>query len=352
MTKRIIDSKILKVDWDPVQTISFSKAKLWKKCKMAFNYKYVQKLEKRKKALPLMMGTAIHSVIEEYREGRDPQVPMDQFKKDFNKLFNEEKAELGDLPTELQGIMETYFSHYANDGLSYPVRRWGIQSEIPIKFYLDNFTQFIGYVDAFPQDSEGRDWVLDHKSCKSIPDEASRFGDTQLVLYVELLPQLGYPKPVGVIWDYLRKKPPTIPETLKSGELSRAKKIDTTYKVYMETVDRVLGPDKRPEYEEFAQTLKGREEKFLRRIYLPNPNRDMINTVVQDIVTTAKEIRLFAPTSTVRSQTRDCSWCGYYNLCQAELRGLDSDFIRKADYQIKGEVNVEEEDVEPDNGSD
>ena len=350
---RIIDPKVLRIEWDPVQSISFSKAKLWKKCKQAFHYKYVQKLEKRKKALPLIIGTAIHAVIEEYQEGRDPQVPMDQFRKDFNKLFNEEKAELGDLPTVLEGIMETYFKKYENDGLTYPMRRWGLKTEIPVKVYLDNYTQFVGYVDKFPQDQEGRNWVMDHKSCKSIPDEASRFGDTQLVLYVEMLPMLGYPRPDGVIWDYVKKKAPVRPEQLKAGGLSMAKKIDTTYEVYMDTVDKVLGPEHRPKYEEFAQTLKGREEKFLRRIYLPNPSRAMVDTVVQDLVTTAKEIRLFAPTSTVRGQSRDCSWCSYYNLCQAELRGLDSDFIRKADYTIKGEVNVEEEtDDEPSDTSD
>ena len=217
MTKRITDSKILKLEFEPFQQISFSKAKLWKRCKMAFNYKYFQRLVKRKKALPLLIGTAVHSVLEEYSEGRDPQVPMDQFRKEFNKLFNEEKAMLGDLPAELQGIMENYFIKYQNDGLVYPIRRHGISSELPVKVDLDNNTQYIGYVDKFPQDAEGRNWVMDHKTCKSVPDEASRFADTQLVLYVELLPMLGYPKPDGVIWDYIRKKAPTVPELLKKA---------------------------------------------------------------------------------------------------------------------------------------
>ena len=212
MTKRIADSKILKLDFPSYQKISFSKAKLWRRCKQAFHFKYVQLLEKKKKALPLTVGSAIHSVIEEYIEGRDPRVPMDQFKKNFDRLFNEEKAELGDLPTELEQIMVSYFKHYENDGLTYPMRRRGIRSELPVAVDLDNYTRFVGYVDAFPQDTQGRDWVMDHKSCKAIPDESSRFADTQLVLYTKLLPELGYPKPAGVIWDYIRKKAPVKPE--------------------------------------------------------------------------------------------------------------------------------------------
>lgn len=672
MSKRITSNKILTLEFEPFQKYSFSRIKLWRRCHQAHYYKYYQGLEKIKKGLPLLIGSTIHEVLEEFTEGRDPNVPMAKFRKDFDKLFNEEKAELGDLPTELEGIMVSYFKHYENDGLSYPVRHRGLMSEFPVIVDLDNETQFVGYVDKIPQDSEGRNWVMDHKclwegtpiltpegylelkeikkgglvissrgspvevtevtnkflltyqistksgkvlvstgehkwpihyrssrsakfkslevtvrelrelrgdcflipsppvllpekdlaidpwamgallgdgsfrrktisfcnqsvttvtkflslipqsnsfrrsvdvsgthhihlnkglwaghieewgmlglyshekfipeeylisslsqrtqllcgmmdtdgssikgipiyctsskrmaldfirlveslggvpqlrvqkspryqngrgrdswrikfnlplgsrvfndplkqskikeprrklnsmllissvdllgelpvvdlevdspdhlfisdgvlthnSCKSIPQESSRFADYQLLIYHWLLPQLGYPKMDGVIWDYIRKKAPTVPELLKTGGLSRAKSIDTTYSVYIATVDRLLGPEARPEYEEFAQTLKGREEKFLRRIYLPKPNSAMVNTVVQDLMFSIGEIREKGPTSTVRSMTKDCNWCQYYNLCQAELRGLDSDFIRKAEYQIKGEADA------------
>lgn len=345
MSKRITDAKILRLSFDPLQKYSFSRIKLWRKCQMAHHYKYYQLLEKVKKGLPLVIGSAIHRVIEEYTEGRDPNVPMAEFKKEFSKLFKEEQAELGDLPSDLEVIMDTYFKTYENDGLTDPIRHRGLKTEIPVKVYLDNNTLFVGYVDRFPRDAQGRNWVMDHKSCKSIPDEASRFADYQLLIYCWLLPQLGYSTPDGVIWDYIRKKGPTKPEQLKAGGLSKAQKIDTTYEVYMATVDELLGPEARPEYEEFAKSLKGREEKFLRRIYLPKPNQAMVGTVVNDLMSTMAEINTKGPTSTVRSMTRDCPWCSYYTLCQAELRGLDSEFIRKADYKIKGEDNDSKEEV-------
>lgn len=337
----------LELQFEPFQKYSFSRIKLWRKCQQAHHYKYYQGLEKIKKGLPLIIGSAIHAAIEEHTEGRDYKVPMAQFKKDFNKLFYEEQAELGDLPTELDGIMENYFRYYADDGLTYPVRRRGIRSELPVIVDLDNYTRFVGYVDAFPQDAEGRNWVMDTKTCKTIPDESARFADYQLVTYCWLLPLLGYPKPDGVIWNYVKKKSPTVPELLKKGTLSKAAKIDTTYEVYMSTVDRLLGSEKRPEYEEFAQTLKGRENKFFRRVYLPSPNKAMIDNVVKDLLSSIKEIREKGPTSTVRSMTKDCSWCSYYNLCQAEVRGLDSEFIKKSDYQLKENFNDQEEAVEP-----
>jgi len=338
---------MIKLEFEPVQKYSFSRIKLWRRCQMAHHYKYYQGLDKKKKGLPLLIGSAIHSVIEEYTENRDPQIPLNQFREEFNSLFTEEKAELGDLPTELEGIMSSYFKYYENDGLTYPLRRRGVRSEIPIFVDLDNYSRFVGYVDAFPQDQEGRNWIMDTKSCKSIPDESSRFADYQLLTYCWLVPQLGYPTPDGVIWNYIKKKSPTVPELLKSGQLSKAKSIDTTYDVYMGAVDRLLGVEARPEYEEFASTLKGRESKFFRRIYLPKPNPEMVGMVVKDLLSSIKEIHSRGPTSTVRTLTRDCNFCSYYSLCQAEVRGLDSEFIRQAEYITKERINDQEEAVEP-----
>lgn len=157
----------------------------------------------------------------------------------------------------------------------------------------------------------------------------------QLVVYQWLLPQLGYPKPDGVIWDYLRTKAPAKPQLLKNGELSKRKNIDTTYDVYMSTVEELLGEESLADYEEFAQTLKGKEDNFYRRIPLPHPSDKLVDSVVEDLLSTIKEIREKGPTAQVRNMTKDCKFCPYYNLCQAEVRGLDSDYIRKTEYYVK-----------------
>jgi hypothetical protein len=36
-----------------------------------------------------------------------------------------------------------------------------------------------------------------------------------------------------------------------------------------------------------------------------------------------------------RSPTRECSWCEYYRICNAELRGLDHKFIRESEYKVE-----------------
>lgn len=334
----------IEIDWPEVLQVSHSRLKSWRRCQMQHHYRYYQGLRKKVPATPLFVGTGVHSLIEAQLIRGDWAAEMAAFREDFNRLFREEKEELGDLPTMIEQVVSGYFETYRNDGLTYPKRHRGAKAEIKVQVDLDNHTRFIGFVDNFPQDSEGRNWVMDHKTCKTIPDEETRFSDLQLLMYVWLLPQLGYPKPDGVIWDYIRKKPPSEPEQLVKGGISKSSKIDSTYAVYMATVERLLGKQALPEYEEFASTLKGREERFYRRIYLPTPSVSMVDNVVKDVLASAQEIRQAGPQATVRNMTRDCSrMCSYYSLCQAEVRGLDSAFIRQAEYTTKEKPDAQEE---------
>lgn len=334
----------IEIDFPEITKVSFSRIKLWRTCQMAHHYKYYQRLIRRRGIIPLIVGTAIHSVIEAHLKGQDVNAQFSKFRKEYDKLFNEEKAEVGDLPGNIERIMGNYFERYSNDNLIYPVRRRGTNCELPMVVDLPKNIQWIGYIDAYPQDERGRNWMMDHKSCKTVPDEETRYSDLQLLVYCWLLPQLDYPVPDGIIWDYIRTKPPAIPEVLKGGGISKSSKIDTTYETYMETVIKELGEDKAQDYEEFAATnFKVKEDRFLRRIYLPHPGKEMVKTVVNDMMASAYEISLRGPTATVRSMTRDCKRCSYYNLCQTEARGLDSTYIRKNEYTIKGEDDVKEE---------
>ena len=86
------------------------------------------------------------------------------------------------------------------------------------------------------------------------------------------------------------------------------------------------------------------------RQYLPL-NDTILKNVYEDAVTTANQIREFMnkPKEEFdRNLTRDCSWCEYYPLCQAELRGLDSDFMRKVDYKKKEKGEQENEESQDD----
>lgn len=333
--------------------LSHARLRAWRRCEMEHHYRYYQGLRKKKPATPLFVGTGMHAMIEAQIETGNWLPALANFRKEFTRLFIEERAELGDLPGQIEQIMKGYFKRFEGDDLIYVKRHRGRKTEIPMHVELAPRISFLGRIDAFPADPFGRHWIMDHKSCKTIPDEDARFADLQLLLYVWLAPQLGYPKPDGVIWDYLRKKPPTPPEVLKNGTISKAVKQDTTVETYMKVVEAQhnAGTITKPQVEEYRrfaeETFTGREEKFYRRIYLPTNSDAMVLNVVKDVIADGQQILLRGPEATVRRMDNvKCRSCSYYTLCQAEVRGLDADYIRKTEYEVKEKDDAGQEEVD------
>jgi hypothetical protein len=179
-----------------------------------------------------------------------------------------------------------------------------------------------------PKDWAGRVWCIDHKTHRVIPDEDARFSDIQTVLYYWALKQNGY-QVDGVCWDYLRTKAPAVPEKLKAGGLSRRANIDTDQVTYLKAIrDNGLNPD---DYKDMLDLVK--DKVFFKRVFLPAPSKALVESVVSDFFNTAREIE--SSESCVRNLTKDCKMCSYFAICSAEVRGIESNFIKKQLYQVK-----------------
>jgi hypothetical protein len=291
-------------------------------------------LERKRPKVQLIRGTILHAMLDAKAKGKNPASVLRQYAKEYGKLFREERDEYGDLIGDCKKLFDNYQRHYADDG--YKI----LESEYEVQVPLLKEVTFQGHIDKVVLDPQKRRWIKDHKSHKNIPGEEARFSDLQTVFYTWAWNKLNPRRPVdGIIWDYIRTKLPVEPEVLKSGQLSQRANIDTTYDVALAAVQahcKRTGEDQQ-HYTEWLEGLKGREEKFLRRVYLPSPPRVMVDQIVSEMVTTSQEI-LRSHDDTTRNMTKDCSWCSFYNLCHAELRGQDSDFIRKTEYVVNQEM--------------
>jgi hypothetical protein len=257
------------------------------------------------------------------------------YEKQYGKLFKQDPENYGDVIGDVKQIISRYERYYADDGLTYLKGLDGKPYEIEVKVDLAPGILFTGHIDKMPRDKQGRIWIMDHKSHKVLPDADNRFSDLQLILYFWAAPLSNLGKPTGVLWDYLRTKLPAVPEQLKDGTLSKRKNIDTTYDTYLAEVKRLKLREK--DYADILSQLKPRGEiDFLLRVPLPAPRPEMVKTIAQDALSTAKEIQRNGD-STVRTMDRTCKQCEFFELCQAEVRGLDSNFIRKTQYQINPE---------------
>lgn len=324
-----------------------SSLKTWRRCHKAYEYKYIKNLQKRHTPNALIRGTIVHAMIEAKAKGDDPWEVYDDYIKKNHQVFQEEEEYFG-IEEMISDIMEGYFAYYKNDDLKpFPIKKGKeiryAEHSFSVPLIEKENIYFGGVIDMIVMDSKERIWLMDHKTHKTLPKGDLSYLNIQSNLYawaMSLMDEL--PNPTGMVWNYIRWKQPSKPQLLKNGSLSKSAKIDTTWGIYKKAI-REAGLDIK-DYEDMKEALQGKEEDFYIRHYLPF-NKHVQASILEDAKTTALEIKRNAGKIKDRNITRDCSWCEFYSLCQAELKGLDTSTILKFDYKEKTD-DKEESDEE------
>lgn len=338
--------KIGDVDEPGLIEISNSRLKKFRSCQKAHDYKYVMKLRPKRTAVPLRKGSWVHSCLEARAKGED-WVELLKKKKaeEYNILFEEEKAELGDLPNDVLRMMRSYIQTWKDVDAEYEV----VVAEQDFKIRIDG-TPFVlvGIIDLILRHkATGQIWCMEHKTMKNtIPTEQFRITDVQTAMYEKVMeylaPYLGYkPSDVGgIIFDYIKTKPPTIPEVLKNGGLSRRANIDCDRYTYEACIKRA-GLNV-ADYEDFmAANLDN--NKFFARIPMAKSGK-MINQLFKEVLDTAIQIENISGVCPVRNLNFTCDRpkCEFRDLCLAELQGLDIDTLINMMYTKEEEKDGEE----------
>ena len=170
-------------------------------------------------------------------------------------------------------------------------------------------------------------WLLENKWFKTVSsqvlaalqmDEQSGmylWGVRQLIARREAPPILtqavaDYGLPVGVYYNIVRKKLPTVPALLKNGTTSRDKSIDTTLAVYVDTlIERGQNPS---DYPDILAALRDRANTFVVRegVFRNARELDEIGGRIYHAS------RYIAEGWTFKNPTRDCTWeCPFWSLC-------------------------------------
>ena len=327
-------------------SVSWSEVNLFRKCPKAHDYRYHELIQSKRPAVPLLKGKILHEMLHHYvmckkipTMTEDAWDVLERYEKEYKKLFKEEKEEYGDIPSECSRIFEAYIRRYKNDDLTYE------HSEIFVATDIHTDMRFNGYIDKIAVDPSGRRWIIDHKFHKSIPDASQRFHELQLVLYIWAWNRWDQEHPVdGICWDYIRTSPPTVPELLKDGSLSKRKNIRCDRFTYEQEIKR--HKLKKADYEDILKDLEKNDLMFFERVFMPAPSKAQLESVVEDFRTTAimaKSLKGIAP----RHMSKfNCQGCEYKAVCEAEVRGLDAKFVRKAHYQPREKYHHAEESSE------
>ena len=330
------------------ERVSFSEISSFRRCQKAWQYRYVDRIKRKRKGVRLLKGSILHDMLDVYikakmekgYDGDDPWDVLDRYGEEYATYFEEEREEYGDIIGDCGSIFEGYLRKWRRDPLKYT------HSETPVELDLGELSngalpiKFLGIIDKIATDSKGRRWIMDHKFLKSIPTADDRFSELQLLIYYWAW-NTQYPDDEvdGVCWDYARSKAPTIPKLLKSGELSQAKNIDCDAYTYLKTIREHRLDEKK--YVDMLDLLMGKEDTFFERVFVAAPSAAMTGEVVNDFLETTREIQFKRRGNRcARSMSSfNCNTCEFRSLCEAEVRGLDAEFVIKSEYTKREDDN-------------
>lgn len=334
--------------------INQSQVKLWRRCQRQWWYRYDQKLIPKVRDRPMHIGSWLHACLEwHYRVG-DWRVGHDQYVEDYNKLFEEERRSLDGksgepLPQQIERIMAGYLFRYQDDGWKVLAVEKDWRSPVRFRNGDGTLNEILlgGKVDLVIEDRDGLVWVVDTKSTQKIPVLASFHAmDPQLILYPWGLQrdhewaEVLQGRPIaGVIFNYARSKPPTVPKLNKDRTISKVA-IVTDYLTGMKFLaDNNLNPD---DFSEWLDGLRASEEMLVR--YKMPISAVATKRVVYETLRTARSI--LDHSDVVRNVTRDCDRCPYRTICRAELFGMDSTFAREHDFTIETDETETQEGID------
>ena len=314
-------------------TVSNSRLNQWRRCHRAHYYKYVMKLSPKVKGPALVRGSAIHECLEYYYSGKSWKKPQREFEEQFNKMYlSEERALLGDLPKMVYDLMVGYVECWEQEDEELDFLEQELEFIVPLfkgeKIYIK------GFIDFIAEDNKGI--ILgETKTHKRFPEYDVRLFNTQSSIYAWVVRDAlnKYPdkKVNRIMWNYIKAKQPTEPRLLKDGKtLSKAKLDSLPGVVYRAIKSHGLDPKK------YQDLISAQDySNYYRREVLRIDDR-VVKSVLEDTRDTAIQIYKH-PLYKDRNISKDCSFCDFKSLCQAELcnPGSDLDYIIKADFEIR-----------------
>jgi hypothetical protein len=303
--------------------VSYSKIKQYMDCKYAWHLKYVEELERRKKAPAFERGGMVHACLESYRNGKSWKRTWKKLDQEYrNTTFQEEIEEFGDMGELAKAMVEGYIEYHQNESYDYIAS----EQEFNIPFMPD--IEIVGYIDAIVKSPDGV-YAFETKTYSRMPDYDSLLFNSQSTLYQWVLKQMGHKRVKGCIWDICLAKMPSEPKFLQNGSVSKAALASTP-----QVVIRWCKENDIPDDVKYDLLSRVSWESFYQRHTIrlhPSVEKQLIG----EMKITALEMALSEGIRKERNLGMHCSWCSYKSICQAEILGADVDYIKEHDYRKK-----------------
>jgi len=282
----------------------------------------------------LWLGSGVHDALEVYYEQkkapRDPQVMFNAYINYLSESYDRfdelpmtgEHWEAIHKSASLGWGMLEHYARWAERNDNFEVILPEVSFSFPIPFVHDQEVYFGGRADGWVK--IGNDyWLLEHKTAKNFPDMSLLFLDEQCVAYqwaAQVDPRFEGRRPKGTIYTFLLKEVPTVPRQLKSGGLSKASSMRTTYEVYKSALDDLGLPT--TFYGEILQRLRSQPNPFFYRTHIER-SPQALAVFGAELIATIRE--MLDPATVIYPSPNwfSCRYCTFRTPCQLVRNGVD-----------------------------
>lgn len=326
----------------PQREISLSLINSFQKCKYLWFLAYERAIKPARRPTPVALGGLVHIGLAAALAHRDfaaaihavavvneTMVPKDT----PGEMFIVDAAvDTDKLVADAVDITARAMSYLYASGSWETVEINGIPLiEVKLGVPLNNTETFVGVVDWVAREKNTNTiWLFDHKTRTHLqPDELEDYN-VQMAVYQRLLWSFDI-HPAGSIAFQIRSSVPSVPKRNKDGSMSRAD-IATDWETYHQALlDAGLDP---LEYTDMLDKLASKEFFRLSKSYRSDALVEAIwQSSVLDVLDEVKRVRTKyrnAKNGSLPSRNMhlvNCKLCASREFCQAELRGMDADYL-------------------------
>lgn len=351
--------------------VSVSQLQTFMSCKKKWKYNYIENLTPRVERPYLTIGKlchvgmqramghkALNSCSQGYYREDSLNYGLIAIEAEFAKYMSENSFLNEEIPT-LEKTLEDAESVFVQTWWEFDPDRWEVMRigdvlalELHFLVPCAGSKGLHGYIDAILCDKTTGDvWCTDYKFRKSLSSDEEESFNIQNAIYCHACEKIGIDITGTMTWQHCNT-PAAKPQLNKNGTMSRAK-IKTTWKLYQDALINA-GLDPTLYYEEMFPKLA--EIEWFRETH-EYRNKPTVDNIWKSIVIPNSRAVKSAHSPKAKNYPSmypwNCKMCQYRDLCQAELRGYDVEFIKTSQYSKRLSRSVEEDkNIIDDNGQD
>lgn len=296
--------------------VSYSQLNQFNKCRRAFKYSYIDRLE-QPTARPLTFGGDLHELEEAYQQqimdgvkgNKLVKEVVAKIKSEFESLPEQDKVELGyNYINDVVSVFNEFVQARKNNP-EYAQEKV-IYNEEPFKLKLSSELILKGIIDRVVQIGD-KYYIKELKTFKSVkPNTSLLYWQAQHYLYANAVQKKYGIKIDGFIYEYVCSVPPKEPQFTKTGVLAASNSYATP-----RTFKKLIGRE--PNKLELPK-LTGAQKYYIRVVFPYNENVKKV-TLANFKKGSSRLIEAVENKdyNTFLASSFDCGMCKYKRICEA-----------------------------------